>query len=301
MDNIKKVVYVALGLSIAGCSMESGDSAPGVHPDDVKPEDGSELAADLGTAQEAHSQHYVDSSNLWGETAYPMGTTNPNCMDWMVYDRYLRYAPPKGVWSYYTTYQTSHPYAGKDPNSPTSLDIHNLLDAIPASLGWNWASLIDHNSVVDRTGLLKAGKCTGRYVFQWDNHDAPGYKNFLGNEYWVRARIPQKIMPRDAQTACAQTGPASVPTAWVDLYVCEAPLTVDVGTVGSWCAVGSGRWRRFGGSGSVASYSSGRCDVAATYFYTPPPYTAAVAFNLVVKTGVGHGVAPAEIAIYRSN
>ena len=301
MGDIKKVVYVALGLSIAGCSMESGESAPGVHPDDVKPEDGSELAADLGTVQDAHAQHYVDSSNLWGETAYPMGTTNPNCMDWSVYDRYLAYAPPKGVWSYYSTYHTSHPYAGKDTNHPTSLDIREWLESIPPSLGWSSALLIFQNSVVDRTGLPKAGKCTGRYVFQWDNHDAPGYTNFLGNQYWVQARIPQNVMPDAPQTACSQTAHNSVPSAWVDLYVCEAPLTFHIGSLSSWCAVGSGNWRRFGGSGSASSYSSGKCTVVSSYYYTPPPYTAAVSFNLVVKTGVGHGVAPAEIAIYRSN
>jgi hypothetical protein len=307
MISISKVAFVALGVSIAGCSMESGggDSAPqSVNPSDVKPEDGAELASNLGTAREAHAQHYVDPTNLWGETAYPMGTTNPNCMDWYVYDRWLQTAPQKGVWSYYSTYQTSHPYAGSNPYGTPKQDIQNLLNMIPASLGWNTTALLDHNSVVDRTNYWKAGKCTGRYVFQWDNHDAYGTNNFPWNQYWVQAKIPQNLVPGSTDAACKQTAATSVPSAWVDLYVCEAPIGTDVGSISGWCAVGSGHWRRFGGAGAVPTYYAAqrKCDVTATYYYTPPNgYTAAVSFNLVVKTGVGHGVAPADINIYRVN
>jgi hypothetical protein len=304
MGRINKATFVALGMSIAGCSMESGgsDSAPqGVNPNDVKPADGAELAAHLGTSQDAHAQHYADGSNLWGETAYPMGTDNPNCMDWWVYDQYLSVAPPIGMWSAYSTYTTGHPYAGSNWQGTPAQTIQNLLNAIPPALGWNTTALMDHNSVVDRTGWWKAGKCTGRYVFQWDNHDSWGTNNFPWNQYWVQAEIPQNLVPGSA--ACNATAPESVPSAWVDLYVCEAPPDTDIGSISSWCAVGTGNWRRFGGAGWAPTYypPERQCWVGSTYYYTPPWDKVAVAFNLVVKTGVGHGVAPANINIYRSN
>jgi hypothetical protein len=307
MVSINKATFVALGMSIAGCSMESGrsESDPqGVNPNDVKPSDGAELATHVGTVQAPHAQHYVDGSNLWNETAYPMGTDNPNCMDWWVYDYYLSYAPQVAVWSYYSTYDTWHPYAGSNPQGASSQTIQNLLNLIPPALGWNTAALMDKNSVVDRTGYWKAGKCTGRYVFQWDNHDTWGTNNFPWNQYWVSAEIPPNLVPGSTNAACSATAPESVPSAWVDLYVCEAPLETDIGSISSWCAVDSGHWRRFGGAGSVPTYYplQSKCWVGSTYYYTPPSWdTVAVSFNLVVKTGVGHGVAPANISIYRVN
>lgn len=299
MGSINKVVFVALGMSITGCSVESGggDSVlQGVNPNDVKPEDGAELAPNIGTAREAHAQHYVDGTSLQDEKAYPMNTPNPNCMDWWVYDRYLPLAPPKGVWSYYSTYQTSHP-------ASKGQAIQDWLNTIPTDLGWNTNSLLDHNSVVDRSRTSKAGKCTGRYVFQWDNHDTYGTNNFLGNQYWMQAKIPQNLIPSSNDKACKQTAATSVPSAWVDLYVCESARTIDIRSVSAWCAVGSGHWRYFGGAPAVPTYYAAqkKCDTTASYYYTPPPYTAAVSFNLVVKTGVGHGVAPAEISIFRVN
>jgi hypothetical protein len=307
MGSINKATFVALGMSIAGCSVESGGghSAPqGVNPNDIKPADGADLAAHLGTAQAAHAQHYADWSNLWGETAYPMGTDNPNCMDWWVYDRYLWLAPPVGVWSYYSTYETWHPYVGSNPQGTPTQEIQNLLNTIPPELGWNTADLMHKNSVVDRTGWSKAGRCTGRYVFQWDNHDEYGTNNFPWNQYWVWAQIPQGLVPGSTNAACSASGATSVPSAWVDLYVCEAPPDTDIGSISSWCGVGSGNWRRFGGAGAAGGTYyplESKCVVGAMYYYTPPWDKIAVSFNLVVKTGVGHGVAPADIHIYRAN
>jgi hypothetical protein len=306
MGSINKVVFVAIGISIAGCSSQSGGSESGPHPADVKPQDGAELAANVRTAREAHTQHYTDASNLFGETTYPMNMANPNCMDWWVYDYYLPLAPQKGVWSYYSTYDTSHYFASSNPWSPPSVatKVQTYLEAIPPLLGWNIVALKDHNSEVDRTNLWKAGKCTGRYVFQWDNHDAYGTNNFLANQYWISVNIPQHLVPGSTDAACKATADNSVPSAWVDIYVCEAPLTIDVGNISDWCGVGSGHWRWHGGAGGASgTYSPAqrKCVVTSTYPFSPLPYTAVVSFNVVVKTGVGHGVAPADISIFRSN
>jgi hypothetical protein len=36
-------------------------------------------------------------------------------------------------------------------------------------------------------------------------------------------------------------------------------------------------------------------------YYAPPAGKVAVSFNMVLKAGVGHGVAPADIGVYRYN
>jgi hypothetical protein len=285
----------ALAVSMLGCAVDAGmDSAPGVHPDDVKPSDGAELeGSNIGTAQALHTQHYVDGTNLWSETAYPMGTDNPNCKDWYVYDRYLSRAPAVGTTTY-TTYQTGHSWA-------QGATINMWMGTIPTSLGYNTSALIDHNSVVARS----SGRCSGRYVFQWDNHDASGYNNFLANAYFVVAYIPTNLIPSANSTACNARAATDIPHAWVDLYVCESPRGQNIGSFRSWCGAGSANWRKVSsstgyGTGYYNSYWK-RCDVTAAVYYSAPANKAAVSFNMVVKTGVGHGVAPATISISRYN
>ncbi|HEX6278149.1 MAG TPA: hypothetical protein VFZ53_34125 [Polyangiaceae bacterium] len=297
MRRISQLALAAMALGTIGCSIESGrtESAPqGPDPRDVKPEDGAEFeASNLGKAQEPHAQHYVDSSNLWQETQYQMGTDNPNCMDWWVFDRYLSLAPPIGAWSYYSTWDTGHNFA-------TGSKIDGFLAAIPPALGWNTTALKDHNSVVARS----TGRCSGRYVFQWDNHDTWGHNNFPWNQYWVVAEIPVHLVPGTTNAACNARAGESVASAAVDLYVCEAPPGQDIWSFGSWCGANSGNWRRFGGArveGGTYYSLQRRCVVSASYYYTPPDGKVAVSFNLVVKTGVGHGPAPASISIYRVN
>ncbi|HEX6277234.1 MAG TPA: hypothetical protein VFZ53_29535 [Polyangiaceae bacterium] len=280
---------------MAGCALdaETGES-PGVHPDDLKPSDGAELeASDIGTAQARHTQHYVDQTNLWSEPGYPMGTDNPNCKNWWVYDRYLSLAPKVGTTTY-TTYQTSHSWA-------KGATIDMWMGMIPTNLGYNTSSLIDHNSVVARS----SGKCSGRYVFQWDNHDASGYSNFLANTYFVAAYIPTNLIPAATNTACNARAGTDIPYAWVDLYVCESPKGQNIGSFSAWCGTGSTNWRKISsatgyGAGYYNSYYK-RCDATAGVYYTTPANKAAVSFNMVIKTGVGHGVAPATISISRYN
>jgi hypothetical protein len=259
----------------------------------VKPSDASELEGNhLDRAQAPHTQHYVDGSNLWSETAYPMGTDNPNCKDWYVYDRYLSLAPPVGT-TLYSTYQTSHAWATGDT-------INAWMATIPTSLGYSTSSLVDHNSAVARTGS-KAGKCSGRYVFQWDNHDKTGYDNFLAKSYYVAAYIPTNLIPAANNTACNARNVTDVPHAWVDLYVCESAKGTNIGSFTAWCGAGSKNWRKAGSGSGQGYYNSAykRCDATAGVSYTTPSNKVAVSFNMVIKTGVGHGVAPAMISISR--
>ena len=286
----------ALAASMAACSANTGDPAPqGMHPDDVKPADASELErSNIGIARAPHTQHYVDGTNLWLETQYPMGTDNPNCKDWWVYDRWLSLAPPIGM-SEYSTYDTWHPWA-------TGSTIDSWLATIPPSLGYNTSALTDHNAVVARG----SGRCSGRYVFQWDNHDTWGHNNFMASSYFVGAYVPTELIPSATSTACDARSVVDIPHAWVDLYVCEAPIGTDIYSFGSWCGANSGNWRKV--ENSLYGYGTGyynsywhRCDVTAAAFYEPPYGSAAVSFNMVIKTGVGHGVAPARIWVYRYN
>lgn len=283
---------------LAGCAVENaeGPVQPGVQAEDIKPGDASELEdSNVSMGKEAHTQHYVDGTNQWGETAYPMGTDNPNCKDWWVYDRYLSVAPAVGVTGY-STLDTWHNFA-------TGTYIDQMLASIPTSLGYNTALLKDHNSEVARTGS-KAGKCSGRYVFQWDNHDSSGTNNFPSNAYGVTAYIPPELIPGSTSTACNARDATNIAHAWVDLYVCEAPTGSDIGSFSSWCGVGSGHWRKAGsayGDGYYNSYWK-RCDTATAFlYYSPPSGKSAVSFNAVVKAGVGHAVAPAHLDIFRYN
>jgi hypothetical protein len=287
-----KLGFVALAASAYGCAVDAGTEAPGLHPDDVKPSDGAELeGSNVGTAQALHTQHYIDGTNLWSETAYPMGTDNPNCKNWWVYDRYLSIAPKVGTTTF-TTYESGHSWA-------QGAAIDQWMSTIPTALGYSKSALIDHNSVVART----SGRCSGRYVFQWDNHDAHGYNNFLSNAYWVSTWIPTNLIPSANSTACNSRNVTDVPHAWVDLYVCESPKGQNIGSFSAWCGTGSKNWRKAGSASGVGYYNSywKRCDVTAGVYYSAPANKAAVSFNMVVKTGVGHGVAPATISIGRYN
>jgi len=272
--------------------MDAGGSDGGINPADVKPEDGAELAgASLGSAEQAHALHYTDGTNQWAETSYPMGTDNPNCKDWWVYDRYLWSRPAIGT-TKFTTYETYHAWA-----QGTYVD--TMMAAIPNSLGYSdvWKQiLIDHNSVVARTN----GKCSGRYVFQWDNHTSGG--PFEATQYWVSVNIPGYLIAPN-KAACTSTKGESVPSALIDLYVCEAPNSGSVTSISSWCSNTSGHWRKVGSS-STAGYwteSLKSCSAATGVFYPTPSGKVAVSFNAVVKTGIGHGVAPAEIYVIRYN
>jgi hypothetical protein len=244
----------------------------------------------VGTAQALHTQHYVDSTNLWNETAYPMGTNNPGCQSYWVYDRYLDFAPADNSTVEYSTYQTNHSWLRGDA-------ANRWLGAIPTRLGYNTASLLDHNTVVGRS----TGRCTGRYVFQWTNHTSAGYSNFLSDPYWVAAWIPPNLIPSADSTACKERDVASVPHIFIDLYACEAPAGTNIGSFTAWCGLNSGKWRKAGSSSGLGYYNSfwERCDVTAGLYYAPPTGKVGVALNMVIKAGIGHGVAPAVISISR--
>jgi hypothetical protein len=164
-----------------GCTIDTASGPDGVEPVDIKPADASEVAGSrVGSAQQGHTFHYVDGTNQWGETNYPMGTDNPNCKDWWIYDRYLSLAPAVG-WSEYYHWQTNHAYI-------TGAYINQWQATIPDNLGYSdaWREvMIFKSSVVARAN----GKCSGRYVFQWDNHTSAGTNNFMANAYWVTALI----------------------------------------------------------------------------------------------------------------
>lgn len=282
-------VVFALGLVVAGCAVPVEETG-GLHPDDVKPEDGSEfVAADFGTTQQPHALHYTDGTNLWMETGYPMGTDNPNCKDWYVYDRWLSKRPKIGT-TKFTTYETNHAWA-------QDATVKAFQAAIPNSLGYSdaWkAILLDHNSVVARS----SGRCSGRYVFQWDNRDS-GYV-FASTSYWAAANIPSYLIPQN-KAACTATAGESVPATLVDLYVCEVPTGTTVTSLSSSCGRTSGNWRKVGSSAVNGYWSGSSCSSATGVYYQAPSNKLALSFNMVIKAGIGHGVAPAEIYIVRYN
>ena len=284
-------VVGVLGSVMAGCAVQA--EGTGSDPGDVKPEDGSERAgSQIGTAQQPHALHYTDGTNLWQELNYPMGRDNPNCKDWYMYDRWRSNRSPVG-WSNFSTFDTAHNWA-------QGATINQWMATIPNALGYHdgfRSILVDHNSVVARA----SGKCSGRYVFQMDNHGG-GY-DFGANAYWFQATLPYWTMPRN-RAACIAGDATSIPAIMVDLYVCEAPSAAAVGgSIGSWCAAGSGHWRMVGGAISSGLWNSAstRCDVGTGVYYAAPAGKVAVSFNMVLKAGVGHGVAPADIQIYRYN
>jgi len=287
----KLFVVGALGWVMGGCAVQAEGTEGGLG--DVKPEDGSEYAGNqVGTARQAHTQHYVDGTNLWMETGYPMGTDNPNCRDWYMYDRWRSNRQAVG-WSNFSTFETSHNWA-------QGATINNWMAMIPNALGYHdgyRSILVDHNSVVARS----SGQCSGRYVFQMDNHG--GAYDFGANAYWFSATLPYWTMPRN-RPACDAKDATSVPSIFVDLYVCEAPNAGSVGgSIGTWCSKTSGHWRKAGSAQGSGWWNSAytRCDVGTGVYYGPPAGKVAVSFNMVLKAGVGHGVAPAEIQIYRYN
>jgi hypothetical protein len=287
-----------VGWVMAGCALQAEGTA-GDELSDVKPEDGSEFAGNqFGSAQQAHALHYTDGTNLWQETGYPMGTDNPNCKDWWVYDRYISVRPKVGT-TKYSTYDTSHPWAQGQV-------INDWMATLPTGYGWYnsaWNSiLVDHNSVVARA----SGKCSGRYVFQVDNNAG----SFGANAYFFSANIPSYLIPApDGKSdACKATGPTSVPAVMVDLYACEAPTSASVGgtttsAIGNWCSRTSGHWRKVGSAFATGWWNSvhKRCDVGTGVYYPAPVGKVAVSFNMVIKAGIGHGVAPAEIYVLRYN
>lgn len=273
------------GMAImTGCGTERDEVDPSI----FKPEDASELEGyNLSVGQAAHTQHYVDHTNLWNETAYPMGKDNPNCRDWNIYDRYLM-TPALGTTTVFTT-ETIHNFA----DGPA---VDEWLDTVPP--GYDRAALKYRSSAVVRTGA-KANKCTGRYVVQWYNSDG----GYVVNTYHVYALVPTNLIPSQTNEACNARNLHDIPHAWVDLYVCEAPRGTTPPPVYNWCAQYAGHWRRTGGKYATGSYNSvyRRCDTTAFVAYTPPSDKVAVAFNAVVKTGIGHAPAPAKISVWRSN
>jgi hypothetical protein len=279
------------GWFVVGCAVDVSESGGG-DPRDVKPEDGSELAgANLGSIAEPHALHYTDGTNQWLETSYPMGADNPNCKDWWIYDRYLSSRPAIGT-TKFTTYETSHAWA-------QGAYVNQMMAAIPDGLGYSsvWKSiLVDHNAVVARTN----GRCSGRYVFQWDNRT--NYGPFEKTGYWVSANIPSYLIPAN-KAACTSTAGESVPAVMVDLYACEAPNSGAVGSISTWCARDSGHWRKVGSASATGWWSdyTKTCSVGTGVYYPAPTDRVAVSFNMVIKAGVGHGVAPAEIYVLRYN
>jgi hypothetical protein len=293
MIHQKFVAVCVLGWVAVGCAVQAEGTTEG-NVSDAKPEDGSEFAGNqFGAVEQAHALHYTDGTNLWQEPGYPMGKDNPNCKDWYMYDRWRSNRPPVGS-SSFSTFDTTHNWA-------QGATINNWMAMIPndIALGYNdgyRAILVDHNSVVARSN----GRCSGRYVFQMDNHT--NY-DFAANHYFFSATIPYWTMPRK-KPACTASLATSVPAIMVDLYVCEAPSAAAVGgSIGSWCALGSGHWRMVGGAvgGGVWNTAWNRCDVATGVEYKPPFGKVAVSFNMVIKAGIGHGVAPADIQILRYN
>ena len=290
-------VYLS-GLLLGACAMPV--EGEGTESGDLKPADAAELAgADIGTSQSAHTLHYTDGTNQWGETRYPMGTTNFDCQDWWVYDLYSSNRPALG-WTKVSTYLTSHPWA-------RGTYVDSMMATLPGALGYTAASrqqLIDHNTEVARP----SGKCSGRYVFQFDNRtfasDTQPASTYAANSYYFSANIPENIDPAN-QAACEARGADAVAATLMDLYVCEAPA-YQVKTVGfegpnNWCSRERNNWRRAGSSVTQGTWSAGSCNTAATQSYTPPSGKIAVSFNIVVKAGIGHGVAPADLWIYRYN
>jgi hypothetical protein len=278
------------GLVLGACALQV--DGQGSAAADLKPEDASELAgANVGTSQHAHTLHYTDGTNQWNEPNYPMGRDNPNCHDWWVYDRYLSSRPNLG-WSKYSTYQTNHPWA-------QGTYVNDMMATLPTELGYPAGIkqlLIDHNTAVARA----SGKCSGRYVFQFDNRTAGG--PFGANRYYFSANIPENIDPSN-EAACNARAPHTVAATLMDVYVCEAPssMVTTVGYTGPahWCARDGIHWRLAGSSATMGTWSAGSCNTAATHYYVPPSGKIAVSFNVAIKSGIGHGVAPADLWIHR--
>ena len=286
---IKKHVgeICVLGVMMVGCSAAVDDA--GIGTADLKPEDASELdGASVGSTQQPHTLHYTDGTNQWLETGYPMGVDNPNCKDWWMYDRYLSSRPAKGTTSY-STYQTSHPWA-------QGTYVNQMMASIPWGSNYDvWKQiLVDHNSVVARS----SGKCSGRYVFQWDNRTGSG--PFETTSYFVSANIPTYLLPKN-EAWCKSVAGDLVPATLIDLYVCEAPNSGSVAAISQWCSKTSGNWRKVGSSIGTGSWNTANktCYAGTGVYYQAPWNKVAVSFNMVIKAGVGHGVAPAEIQILR--
>jgi hypothetical protein len=291
MVHEKFFAVCVLGWVMAGCAVQA-EGTSGGELTDVKPEDGSELAgSEIGSVQQGHALHYTDGTNLWQEVNYPMGTDNPNCKDWYMYDRWVSRRPAVG-WTKASTWDTEHPWA----QGPA---IDAWMATLPAALGYDAGYrliLIGHNSVVARA----SGKCSGRYVYQLDNHT--NY-DFGANSYWFSANLPNGYIPRN-KAACDAREAISVPAIFVDLYVCEAPNAAAVnGSIGTYCSKTGGRWRKAGSASGYGWWNSAasRCDTGTGVYYAPPAGKVAVSFNMVLKGGIGHGVSPAEIQIYRYN
>lgn len=283
---------LALSLSVSGCVAPIDDT--GIHPDDVKPADGGELGgAEIASGQQAHEQHYTDQTNLWNETAYPIAAINPNpnCMDWWAYDRYLSSPPSAGVFTKYSTLNTSHTWA-------RGATIDAWMATIPNDLGYDKPKLVDHSTVV--ASRTASSGCTGRYIFQWDNRTYGAAGTFGADSYYIAANIPEALSPK-TKAACEATAGITVPSAQIELYVCEAPNSAAVTSVSSWCARGSGHWRRAVIGSVRGTWSANSCGVAAGAYYPKPVGKVAVSFNAVLKTGIGHGPAPADIWLYRYN
>lgn len=271
-----------------GCAGLDSSGEEGAVPEDVKPSDASQLV--VQRTQQAHALHYTDHTNLWGEPAFPMGTDNPNCKDWWIYDRYMSTAPAMG-WSNFDTYQTKHPWA-------RGSEVDAWMATLPGHYSPAYRSLlIEHNTAVARPG----GKCSGRYVFQWDNRaDSSRTDAFLPSSYFVLANVPSWLI-YGTEAACHARGPSDVPAAMVDLYVCEAPTGTNVGSLSGWCGLNSGHWRKVGSASHLGQWypTTSTCNAAAGVTYRPPAGKVAVSFNMVLKTGIGHAVAPAQIQIRR--
>ena len=288
---VQKLVYacVALGFAMSGC-VAPIDEAGGLHPDDVKPSDGAELGgADVASNQQAHELHYTDQSNLWNETNYPIAGAYPNpaCMDWWSYDKWLSNRPAAGTFVKYSTSETNHNWA-------RGATIDQFMATIPNELGYNKAALVDHSTVV--ASRSSAPGCTGRYVFQWDNRT--NYGPFGADSYYVSANIPEALSPK-TKAACELRAAHNVPSLQIELYVCEAPQSSDVSSIGSYCSRSSGHWRRVGVNKTVGYWSANSCGVGIGVYYPKPVGKVAVTFNAVIKAGIGHGVAPADIWLYR--
>jgi hypothetical protein len=289
MVHEKFVAVCVLGWVMAGCAVQTEGTAEG-ELTDVKPEDGSEFVGNqFGSAQQAHALHYTDWSNAWEDTNYPMGTDNPYCKDWYMYDRWLQNRPPLR-WSKYSTWETEHNWARGDV-------INAWMNTLPASYGDGYKHiLVDHNTVVARPNQRG---CSGRYVFQMDNHT--NY-DFAANRYWFQATLPYWLMPR-TKLACDARQPTDVPSILVDVYACEAWDARSVaGSISTYCARRS-NWRKVGSAQGWGWWnsSSQQCEIATGVYYEPPSGKFGISFNMVIKAGIGHGVAPADIQIYRYN
>jgi hypothetical protein len=89
----------------------------------------------------------------------------------------------------------------------------------------------------------------------------------------------------------------------MDMYVCEAPKSSDVGSISNWCSrsTTNNHWRKVGSftTGGYWTESTKTCFSGGGVYYQAPRDRVAVSFNVVIKTGIGHGVAPAEIYVVR--